>query len=118
MRYHGVKMKQNRQHKKRITRAARNSRRRNVLAATVAIAMIALVAYQAISDLINGRIGGENYYGQPVGPGLQLIVLAVITVIGTILGWRHLFSKPSAKDKQKKRDGSGGNGYRHEQMPW
>jgi hypothetical protein len=100
-----------------MTKGGRDSRKRNMLAAAVAIPMVALLAYQAISDLVHGRIGGENYYGQPVGPALQLIVLAALAVVGTVLGWHYLFGKPMVKDKEKKRNRSRENKYPHEQVP-
>ena len=83
-------------------RSGKESRKRNIIAAAIAIPMIVLVAYQAISNIIHGRTGGENYLWQPVGPGLQLSVLVVIAVVGAVSGWRYLFGKPIDKDKEKK----------------
>lgn len=90
---------------KRDSTVARKSRRTQALTAIVAIALGLLLAYQAITDIIEGNyVMGENYLGQPVGPGLQLIVCVVALVVGVVLAWQyfHPKSEPEGKKKREK----------------
>ena len=65
-------------------------RRLNIICGIFVCVFLVILAVQALIRISSGDfIWGKNYYGQPVGPVLQLIVvLACLIVIG-IAVWRH-----------------------------
>ena len=79
-------------------------KRRNViLSAIVAAGLALLLAYQAIKDIVDGNyVMGENYFGQPVGPGIQLLVLLVVLFVGIVSAWQYLHPRPESKRKKEK----------------
>jgi ABC-type nickel/cobalt efflux system permease component RcnA len=91
-----------RRRSKRLSGEARKSRRTQAISAILTIAIGSLLAFQAITAIARGdRIMGENYLGQPVGPGLQLIVCAVAIVVGIVLAWQSFRRKPKPERKEK-----------------
>jgi len=88
------------------SRAVRKGRRTTVLSAIAAFALGVLLAYQAITDIVEGNyVMGENYLGQPVGPGLQLVVCLVAVVVGVVMVWQYFHPKPpEAEGKKSKRE--------------
>lgn len=74
------------------------------MTALVTLAVGFLLAYQAITNIVQGNyVMGENYMGQPVGPGLQLTVCLVALVVGVILAWQYFHPKPQSGNKKKTR---------------
>jgi len=73
--------------------------------AILAVAMMFLLAFQAITAILRrDQTLGENYLGQPVGPGLQLTLCAVGLVVGAVFIWRSFHPKPqSEKEERTKR---------------
>ncbi|MCL5282516.1 MAG: hypothetical protein M1376_21725 [Planctomycetes bacterium] len=68
----------------------------------MAVGLCLLLAHQAITSIVTGDyVMGENYMGQPVGPGLQLVVLATALVVGIVAVWQYFHPKPDAKKNSK-----------------
>jgi hypothetical protein len=78
-------------------------RRGTVWAFVVAVGLALVLARQAITAIVEGDyVMGENYLGQPVGPGLQLIGLAVALFVAVAMAWQYFHPKPESKGKRKK----------------
>ena len=76
-----------------------------------------LFACNAITALVRGNNAvGENYLGQPTGPGLQLIAGIVLLAVGSFLAWEYLHPKPESKGK-KHREKQCYLQYPHEKVP-
>jgi len=80
----------------------KRDKRLQVLSAGVVYVFLLILAGQALLRISSGDFaGGKNYMGQPVGPLLQLIVVAVcLTVIGAT-AWRYWRGAPERKYKKK-----------------
>lgn len=86
--------------KKRLTH--KQKRIRNI-AVILTIALLVLLAYQAISGIINGDwTRGSNFYGQPVDPALQLLGLTALVIVSAVLAWRYFFGREKTKEEMKK----------------
>jgi sterol desaturase/sphingolipid hydroxylase (fatty acid hydroxylase superfamily) len=80
----------------------RKRRRTQAILAILTVAIVLLLAFQAITALLRrDQTMGENYLGQPVGPGLQLAVCVVALAVGVILTWRHFHPKPPSEKREK-----------------
>ena len=105
------------QHKKK--RLTRKERRGRYISAIIAVIILTVLVYQAISGIITGNwIGGHNYFGQPVDPALQLIVLIVLAFVGTVSAWQFFFGKKKTKKEKGKRKKRQECKYPHEKLPW
>lgn len=73
--------------------------------ALLAFGLMLLLGYQAIAKIVAGdAVMGENYLGQPVGPGLQLVVCLVAGVVGVVMVWQYFHPKPpETKEHTRKR---------------
>ena len=105
------------QHKKK--RLSRKERRGRYLSAIFAVIIVTVIVHQAISGIVTGNwTGGLNYFGQPVDPALQLIVVIVLAFIGTVLAWQFFFGKKETEKEKDKRKKSQECKYPHEKLPW
>jgi len=109
------------EHKKK--RLTHKERRHKYISAIVGVGVIAILVYQCISGLVTGKwIWGLNYYGQPVTPGLQLILLIVLVFIGVVSVWKFFFGKEETKKEKKQRQKAQRKSshlrYPHQNMPW
>jgi hypothetical protein len=78
-------------------------RRGSVWAFVVAVGLALILAWQAITAIVEGNyVMGENYLWQPVGPGLQLIGLAVALFVAVVMAWQYFHPKPEPKVKKRK----------------
>jgi hypothetical protein len=104
--------------RKRSSRPPKERRRVQLLTAVVAIALGLLLAWQAIRDIVEGNpVMRENYLGQPVGPGLQLVVVAAVVLVGGIALWQHFRpSKPESRRKGRRNKPCDPK-YPHERIP-
>jgi hypothetical protein len=92
----------NRNAPERVSRAVRTKRRGLVLLVSLTIAGGLLLAYQAITSIVEGdHVMHENYMGQPVGPGLQLAVVAAVLVAGIVAAWQYFHPKSRSTGKKK-----------------
>ena len=112
---HEIKKKQH--SKKNMTRAERDSRKKLFLTIGVIVLLCLSIAYQAVTGLIRGEIGSENYYGQPVDPVVQLLVLVVLAIVGVVLAWQYFHKKPETKKEKRKRNKGQFFKYPHEKLP-
>lgn len=68
----------------------KREKRLNIFAGIVVCVFLVILAGQALLRILSGDlIGGKNYYGQPVGPVLQLIVVLACLIVIAIMAWRH-----------------------------
>ncbi|MEN6336566.1 MAG: hypothetical protein ABFE01_20110 [Phycisphaerales bacterium] len=83
----------------------RKRRRTQAILAILTVAIVLLLASQAITALVRrDQTMGENYLGQPVGPSLQLTLCAVALAVGVVFIWRSFHPKPqSEKEERSKR---------------
>lgn len=99
------------------TREQRKKKRTKFFLVVCTICIFILIAYQAITGIINNDWqGGLNYYGQPVDPGLQLVVLISVIVIGIIWIWQQIFGKKEQKQKKKAKHKYSYVQYPHERI--
>lgn len=67
----------------------------------MALVTLSLFA-QGLTDLLAGElVGSKNYYGQPLGPILQLIGVTVIIVVACLAIWRDRRAKVSDSNDNK-----------------
>jgi hypothetical protein len=66
-------------------------KRKTVVLGVLAAAGLCLsIAYQAIKSLVEGNpVMGENTYGQPLGPAIQLLVLLVVLFVAVVSAWQY-----------------------------
>jgi len=68
----------------------KREKRLNVFAGIFVCVFLVVLAGQAFLRILSGDlIGGKNYYGQPVGPVLQFIVVIACLIVIAIMAWRH-----------------------------
>lgn len=101
-----------------MTGAKMTKRKRFILCVVVMTPFCLLMAFQAIVGIVTGNLGGRNYYGQPVGPVLQLIFLSVAAFVGIVKIRQHVHKKPISKKRKRKRPKPDYLKYPHEGMPW
>jgi hypothetical protein len=98
-----LRIERNRDTTERNCRAGGKKRGGLALLISLTIAGGLLLAYQAITSIVEGDyVMHENYMGQPVGPGLQLAVLAAAVVGGIVALWQHYHPRPESKRKKNK----------------
>ena len=69
----------------------RKIRRVEILAFAIAFLILAILWTVCISYLFSGNyFGHDNYYGQPVGTLLLLIVLVVATLVYFVAMWKTI----------------------------
>ncbi len=109
-------MKRKEHKKKRLTR---KERRWRCISAILAVIIVTVLVYQAISGIVTVNwTGGLNYFGQPVDPALQLIVVLVLAFVGTVSAWQFFFGKKETKKEKDKRKKGQEYRYPHQKFPW
>ena len=79
-------------------------RKRTFLSWVVGAVLVIVLAAQAISDLVARNFWGRvNYYGQPVDPILQIIILLAILIIGAVGLWMRFKTKRDRSGEGPKR---------------
>jgi len=78
----------------------RRERQITIMGIGIVCLMLVMVVGQALLRISSGDfIGGKNYFEQPVGPILQLIV-ALVSLIGVaVLAWRLRHGEPKQSKK-------------------
>jgi len=72
----------------------------NIICCIVTVVILAFLTAQVVFQLSAEDYSlGENYYMQPVGPGMQLVVVVVAWMSLAVLAWRYFRKKDTAKRK-------------------
>ena len=102
---------------KHLTRDDRKKKRIQIMLVLLTICVCIILAFQCITSLIDKEWPVRlNYLQQPVGPGLQLIVLVTVIICGIIWLWQQMFGKKEPEQKENRKNKDSNFQYPHQRI--